>query len=104
MTKIYVTDRDGERHEVEAEADRSIMEITRDAGLPIQAICGGNCICTTCHAYIDKDWYEKLDKPSEDEMALLEDSGSYKPTSRLLCQVPYTDELGGISMKLAPEF
>ncbi len=104
MSRIFVTDREGERHEVEAEPGRTIMEITRDAGLPVQAICGGNCICTTCHVYIAENWYKKLDEPNDDELALLEDSGSYKPTSRLGCQVTFTEELDGIEMELAPEY
>lgn len=104
MSSIFVTDREGKRHEVEAETGRSIMHITRDAGLPVQAICGGNCICTTCHVYIDRDWYAKLKAPSDDEAALLEDSGAPQPTSRLGCQIPFSDDLDGLSMTLAPEY
>ena len=104
MKKIIVTDREGARHELEADEDMSIMEITRDEGLPVQAICGGNGICTTCHVYIDKEWYPRLTPPSDDELALLEDSGSYKPTSRLGCQIRFTNALDGLTMTLAPEY
>ena len=33
----------------------TIMEIIRDAGLDIEAACGGCCACATCHVYIDEE-------------------------------------------------
>ena len=102
MGTIFVTDREGVEHKLDAEPGMTVMEITRDSGLPVEAICGGNCICTTCQIYVDPEWYAKLTPPSEDEQVLLEESGNAQPTSRLGCQVPYTDELDGFKATLAP--
>jgi 2Fe-2S ferredoxin len=104
MGKIYATDREGRTHELEGRNGYTLMEITRDAGLPVAAICGGNCICTTCHMYIAEDGFAKLDPPSDTEQALLEDSGAHQPTSRLGCQVKFSEELDGLKLTLAPEF
>ena len=41
--KIKVTDREGKRHELEGDSNSTLMEILRDAGLDIEAACGGCC-------------------------------------------------------------
>ena len=41
MSKIFVKDRDGGMHELPAENGLTLMEIIRDAGLDIEAACGG---------------------------------------------------------------
>ena len=62
MSKIFVNNREGSVHELQAEEGLTLMEIIRDAGLDIEAACGGCCACATCHIYVDKDWIEKLPK------------------------------------------
>ena len=57
---IYVKDREGNTHEIKSEDGLTLMETIRDAGLDIEAACGGCCACATCHIYIDKEWLEKL--------------------------------------------
>ena len=57
MTKIIVKDREGNIKELSADIGLTLMEIIRDAGMDIEAACGGCCACATCHLYIDKDWF-----------------------------------------------
>jgi ferredoxin, 2Fe-2S len=104
MGKVIAIDRDGEAHELEAEPGLSLMEILRDGGLPIEAICGGQCICSTCHVYIDPAWADALPPRRDAEQVLVEDSGHYRKNSRLGCQVDFTRELDGLKLVLAPEF
>ncbi len=104
MGTIYITDREGAEHVLAAEPGTTVMEITRDAGLPVVAICGGNGVCTTCHVYVDLDWYARLTPPNENESEMLEETGIGRPTSRLACQIPYTDALDGLKATLAPEY
>jgi ferredoxin, 2Fe-2S len=104
MKMIYVVDREGIEHSLQIKNGNNIMEIIRDAGLPVEAICGGQCICTTCHVYIDEGWKDKLALMQDMEQALVEDSGSYQDNSRLSCQIDYNDDLNGLRVTLAPEF
>ena len=104
MGRIYATDREGIEHLLEAAEGRSLMEILRDAGLPVEAICGGQCICSTCHVYVEPVWLDKLRPRELDEQVLVEDSGHYRDNSRLACQIPYSDPLDGLRLQLAPEF
>lgn len=101
---IFVVDREGVQHELEAGEGSSVMEVIRDAGLPVEAICGGQCVCTTCHVYVDEKWKDKLENIQEMEKVLVEDSGSYQENSRLSCQIDYSDAINGLKVTLAPEF
>jgi 2Fe-2S ferredoxin len=101
--KIIATDRKGEAHTVEGRDGWTVMEILRDAGLPITADCGGACACATCHIYVDQDWYAKLTPPSDSEVDMLDMAVAVEPNSRLSCQLTCTPELDGIKVTIAPE-
>jgi len=104
MGVVYATDRAGVQHTLEARPGATLMEILRDAGLPVEAICGGQCICSTCHVYVEQDWCARLEPRAADEQVMVEDTGHYQHNSRLACQIDYTDALDGIRVDLAPEF
>ena len=104
MAKVFVTDRDGEQHELEGEIGWSVMEIIRENNLPIEAACGGCCACATCHVYVDPEWLTKLPEADDDEGMMLDEAFEVQDNSRLSCQIKYSAELDGIKVKLAPEF
>jgi len=104
MGTVYAIDRDGGEHTLEATSEHTLMEVLRDAGLPVEAICGGQCICSTCHIYVDEAWLDKLEPREMDEQIMVEDTGHYQNNSRLACQIPYTEALDGIRLTLAPEY
>ena len=102
--KIIVIDREGKLHELEAEEGLILMEIIRDAGLPIEAACGGCAACATCHVYILDENYQKILRNIEDDENLMLDQAFHvQDNSRLACQIEYTEKLNGITVKLAPE-
>ena len=102
--KIVATDRVGKEHVVEGRDGWSVMEILRDAGLPIAAECGGACACATCHVYVEGGWYEKLTPPSDAEVDMLDMALAVEPgRSRLSCQLVCSDEIDGIKVTVAPE-
>ena len=101
--KIYAKDRDGKEHVLEGRDGWTVMEILRDAGLPITAECGGACACATCHVYVEGGWYDKLAKPSDAETDMLDMALAVEPNSRLSCQITCAPELDGIKVTLAPE-
>jgi 2Fe-2S ferredoxin len=102
--KIVAIDRNGKEHVVEGRDGWSVMEILRDAGLPIAAECGGACACATCHVYVEDGWYEKLAAPSDAEVDMLDMALAVEPgRSRLSCQIVCADALDGIKVTVAPE-
>ena len=101
--KIKVTDRSGKKHELEGDTSSTLMEILRDAGLEIEAACGGCCACATCHVYINDQWLEKISPKDDDEESMLDQAFDVRNSSRLSCQINLSEDLDGIELELAPE-
>ena len=104
MAEIVVIDREGVERSVTATLGWSAMEILREADLPIEAACGGCCACATCHVYVAADWLPRLPEMSRDESNMLDEAFQVQENSRLSCQIPFTQELDGLTVTLAPEF
>ena len=104
MPKLIVTTREGETSEIEVEDGLTVMEAIRDNGFDeLLALCGGCCSCATCHVHVDQAFADKLPKMSEDEDDLLESTDHRTDGSRLSCQIPFTAELDGLKVTIAPE-
>lgn len=104
MPRLIVTTRDGTTTEVDAGDGLTVMETIRDNGFDeLLALCGGCCSCATCHVHVDPEFSDRLPPMSEDEDDLLESSDHRVPTSRLSCQIPFTHDLDGLRVAIAPE-
>ena len=103
MGTLKVKDRDGLIHELDAQIGSTIMEIIRDAGLDIEAACGGCCACATCHVYVTNEKIQKLKLIDDDEESMLDQAFSVLNNSRLGCQIEYSIDLDGMELTLAPE-
>lgn len=104
MPKLVVVTREGEESEVQVDDGLTVMEAIRDNGFDeLLALCGGCCSCATCHVLVDQSFMEKLPAMSEDEDDLLESSDHREANSRLSCQIPFTADLDGLKVTIAPE-
>tara|TARA_B100000700_G_C14782165_1_gene731892 strand:+ start:258 stop:569 length:312 start_codon:yes stop_codon:yes gene_type:complete len=103
MNNIVVKDRKGNISKISADTGMTLMEIIRDAGMDIEAACGGCCACATCHIYIDEKWLSYLKEKDDDEESMLDQVFDVRDNSRLGCQIEYTEEINGIEVELAPE-
>ncbi|MGB1885220.1 MAG: 2Fe-2S iron-sulfur cluster-binding protein [Gammaproteobacteria bacterium] len=102
MPKITYIDIHGAQHECEVSVGVSVMEGAIQNGIDgILAICGGSCACSTCHAYIDEAWMEKVGDAEEVEDSTLELALERKTSSRLTCQIEVTDALDGLVVHVA---
>src|SRR3974390_2017642 len=101
MPQLIVTTQSGETREIAVEANRTVMEAIREAGLgELLALCGGGCSFATCHVYVDIDDAGRLPPMSADEDALLSGSSHRAAPSRLSCQIPLTPALDGLRLPL----
>lgn len=101
MLKLVATDREGQVHALQAPEGAVLMEVLRDAGLGLEAVCGGCCACATCHIYIEN---ARAGQRGELESALVASSSAFSKTkSRLSCQIKLRRELDNLELQLAPE-
>ena len=101
IVKIKVTDREGVTHEIQAPTDMNmnLMEICKSYELPVEGTCGGMALCASCHLYILSG--HDLSGPSDDEEDMLDQAFFVEDNSRLGCQIPITEDLEGLEVKLA---
>ena len=102
MTTLIFIDPAQKEHRVEAPTSGSVMQAAVAALVPgIEASCGGNCLCATCHAYIDERVAGQLPPPNDTELAMLECVNRQQPNSRLTCQVAVSAALDGMRIQVA---
>ncbi len=105
MAEVRVTDRAGAKHTLNADGERPLMEVLRDANLGMLGTCGGMCSCGTCHVYVAQAWADKLPAKSEDEQLMLDGIGELvevRPNSRLSCQIPMSEDLASLEVEIGP--
>ncbi len=103
IVNIKVIDREGKEHQLEGPTDMNMnmMELCKAYELPVKGTCGGMALCSTCHMYILSD--NVLPEMGEDEEDMLDQAFFVEDNSRLGCQLPLTEALEGLTVKLAPE-
>lgn len=100
MTNVVVVTPEGQERAISAEPGLSLMEILQRAGLPVKATCGGSLACATCHVIIGQDYFHLVGPPSEDEEDMLDQGFNVTRTSRLSCQIAFSEALAGLRLSL----
>lgn len=101
MPQVTYIEHDGTEHRIELEAGLSVMQGAVNNNIPgIDADCGGECACATCHVYVEEDWLPRTGTPGEQETSMLSFAATAQPNSRLSCQIRMSDELDGLVVRL----
>ncbi|WP_299154401.1 2Fe-2S iron-sulfur cluster-binding protein [uncultured Christiangramia sp.] len=104
--KITIIDREGEAHVIDAPTDMNmnLMEVIRSYELAPEGtigICGGMAMCASCQCYM-LNYQHVLPEMSYEEEDMLDQAFHVEDNSRLSCQIPITDELEGLEIRIAP--
>mmetsp|Transcript_3733 Transcript_3733/g.3869 ORF Transcript_3733/g.3869 Transcript_3733/m.3869 type:complete len:145 (-) Transcript_3733:121-555(-) len=91
----FIEGKTADRIEVDAEVGKSILDCALDHDVDIEGACGGEMACCTCHVILPKEYYDKLEKPSEEENDMLDLALGLTDTSRLCCQIKVSDDIEG---------
>ncbi len=101
MPNVIFIAHDGTRREVQAHAGESLMLAAVDNQVAgIDADCGGQCACATCHVFVDPRWASQLPPIDPNEEEMLNFTAERRENSRLACQIPVTDALDGLTVWL----
>ena len=99
MPKINYKDNQGNLKTIAVENGLSVMEgAIQNAISGIDADCGGSMACATCHVYVEEKWLDKLPKPEDAEVDMIDMAYEPKKNSRLSCQLIVSDELEGLTV------
>jgi 2Fe-2S ferredoxin len=97
MPRIVYIEHSGTEHAVEVPPGWTVMEGAVKNGIPgIDADCGGECACATCHVFVIEGPEELIGSRTPTEISMLEFADSAQPNSRLACQIKVTDQLVGL--------
>jgi ferredoxin, 2Fe-2S len=103
MPKITYVEHSGAERIIEVPSGWSVMEGAVLNAVPgIDADCGGNCACGTCHVYVDCGWTERLPPKQAPESSMLALAAGVRSESRLACQIKVTDDLDGLVVRTPP--
>ena len=103
MATIIYIEHGGREHRVEVPPGRSVMRGAVDNNIPgIDADCGGECACATCHVYVDEGWLATTGTPvpGSQEASMLSFAALARPNSRLSCQIAVSEALDGLIVRL----
>lgn len=101
MPRVTFIEHDETIHEISADSGATLMEAALDNLVPgIDADCGGQCACATCHVFINDGWAAKIPAREETEETMLELAEGVTEFSRLACQIRMNDTLDGLTVKL----
>ena len=104
MIQLNVIDREGKTTVLDIEEGTTIRDAIEEKLSPDNyGVCGGSCVCGTCHVQVTPSDFEKLKAVEEDENSILKEA-AFKPTthSRLGCQVELKKEYNNITVTIAP--
>lgn len=93
----------GEEIDVDFEEGDTILDVALDNDIEIEGACGGECACSTCHVILDKENFDLLEEPDEEEEDMLDLALGLTDTSRLGCQIKLTSNENGMRVTLPAE-
>ena len=101
MGKITFILQDQESVTVAADPGNTVMQIATSQAIPgIDAECGGALSCATCHVYLREEWLRRIPQATTSEQQMLEFVDSPRQTSRLACQIRFTEDIDGLCVEV----
>ena len=98
---ISIIDFDDELYTLKTIVDKqqNLMDVLKGLDFHM-GHCGGMALCASCHCYVEK--YDNGSvKLSIDEEDMLDQLHNFDPEkSRLICQIPMSNELDGVLIKI----
>jgi 2Fe-2S ferredoxin len=92
----------GNSRKIDVSSGMSVMQAALNQRVEgILGECGGNCMCATCHVYVDLTFLNRIPPAKDNEKFMLSIAAEgHESNSRLSCQIKITEELDGIIVRL----
>ncbi|KAM9482925.1 ferredoxin-2, mitochondrial [Clarias gariepinus] len=100
VVNVVFIDRAGRSTPVKAKVGDNVLYLARRHGIELEGACEASLACSTCHVYVNHEYFDKLPEPEEREDDMLDLAPMLQENSRLGCQIILTPELDGIELTL----
>lgn len=93
----------GERVKVKGKIGDSLLDVVVNNNIDFEGFgaCEGTLTCSTCHLIFSKPDYDRLpEKPSDEELDMLDLAYELTDTSRLGCQITLSKDLQGLEVRV----
>lgn len=64
--------KDGTRRTIEATVGQNVMEVAQENDIDIEGACAASLACCTCHVYVKREYFDKLDEICDLEEDMLD--------------------------------
>lgn len=91
----------GERIKAKGKEGDSLLDIVVNNSVDLDGYgaCEGTLTCSTCHLILKKEDFDRLpDKPTDEELDMLDLAYDLTDTSRLGCQIVMSKDLNGLEV------
>ncbi|XP_072933819.1 adrenodoxin-like protein 1, mitochondrial [Epargyreus clarus] len=100
VVNVVYIDKDGKKTNVRGKIGDNLLYLAHRYGVEMEGACEASLACTTCHVYVQHEYFDKLPASEEKEDDLLDMAPFLKENSRLGCQIVLTKELEGMEVRL----
>ncbi|KAE8636797.1 hypothetical protein XENTR_v10003139 [Xenopus tropicalis] len=97
---VVFVDRSGQRVPVKGKVGESVLCLAHKCNIDLEGACESSLACSTCHVYVNTEFFDKLPEPDEREDDMLDMAPLLQENSRLGCQIILTEELNGAEFTL----
>lgn len=101
--KVTFIKANGERITAKGKLGDTLLDVVVNNSLDFDGYgaCEGTLTCSTCHVILKKEDFDRLpDKPSDEELDMLDLAYDLTDTSRLGCQIQLTKDLDGLEVMI----
>uniref|UniRef100_A0A1B6DTW3 2Fe-2S ferredoxin-type domain-containing protein n=1 Tax=Clastoptera arizonana TaxID=38151 RepID=A0A1B6DTW3_9HEMI len=101
--KVTFVKANGEKVTAKGKEGDSLLDVVVNNNLDFDGFgaCEGTLTCSTCHVVLKQEDYNKLpDKPSDEELDMLDLAYDLTDTSRLGCQIQLSKDLDGLEVRV----
>ncbi|XP_025413268.1 adrenodoxin isoform X1 [Sipha flava] len=103
LIRVSFNKANGDKITAEGKKGDSLLDVIVNNNLDFDGFgaCEGTLTCSTCHIILDQKDYDSLpEKPSDEELDMLDLAYNLTDTSRLGCQIILEDKLDGLEVKV----
>ncbi len=93
-------DQSGTKSTYEVDEGVSVLDAAKENNIDLEGACESALACSTCHVYVDKQYFGKVPEAEEEEEDMLDLAFGLTELSRLGCQIKITKDLDGCTFTL----